>query len=241
MKIIFFDADDTLWGGIQEVYDDARRNLVTFIRSRFDVSASYILERFNQEDYLAREKLDFSRHRFPTSAVRTFVSIANEQDGEITSNDILDVYMIADRVFDLIPELKAGVESTISTLNRSGYTCKILTLGDPIMQSSKIYRSGIHEYIKDSIIVPRKDVNTYLDIAHKYEDCGPLIMVGDSVGNDINPALEAGWYAIHIPVEYRMYKDVSVINSGEGRFFTVDNIKGVIDVVGSIFEGSERV
>jgi putative hydrolase of the HAD superfamily len=109
------------------------------------------------------------------------------------------------------------------------------------MQSSKIYRSGVHEYIKDAIIVPKKDVDTYRDIAHKYSDCGQLVMVGDSIANDINPALEAGWYAIHIPVEYRMYKDTEVVRHNEGKFFTVDNIKGVVDVIGSIFEGSERV
>jgi FMN phosphatase YigB (HAD superfamily) len=240
MKLVFFDADDTLWGGVQEAYNESKDGFAEFISNKTGADKVYILELFEKEDHDLRKEFAFSRHRFPRAAANTLIMIANERNIVITPNDILDVYNIADAVYNFTPELKPGVLSTISMLNRSGYTVKILTLGDPIIQSSKIYRSGIHEYIKDVIIVPKKDVDTYLDIGGKYSEYKPIVMIGDSIGNDINPSLAAGWYAIHIPSD-ETWGNTQIAEHEQGKLFTVDNIKGVIDVLGNIFEGSERV
>jgi putative hydrolase of the HAD superfamily len=238
MKVVFFDADDTLWD-IQNHYNDAMKDMAKLMTDRFNISVCQALERIEESNIATTKELGCTRHSFPTAIVRAFVSIANINDALITSNDILEIYRAADNIHDQIPELKPGVETTISTLNRNGYICKIITLGDQVTQSAKIYRSGIWEYIKETIIVPEKNVDTYVDIANKYN--GPYIMIGNSMHSDINPALKAGWYAIHIPADTWSLDNAELVDCEEGKFHRVGNIKEVIEIVESIYGGAERM
>lgn len=238
MKVVFFDADDTLWD-IENHYRDAIKSIAEKISGQFNLDLTYAINKLQESNIETTKEMGYTRHTFPTAVVRAFVSIANEHDKMITSNDILSIYISADQIHDQIPELKTGVESTISTFNRNGYVCKIITLGDQVTQSAKIYRSGIWEYIRESIIVPEKNIETYKNIAKEYNQ--PLIMIGNSMSSDINPALQAGWYTIHIPADTWELDNADLVEHKEGKFYRVENIKEVIDIVESIYGGAERV
>lgn len=235
MKLVFFDTDDTLWD-IKKHYGDTRENVCRQLAKQYKVNVNDVQQTMKRMSIEVREKLGYGRYSFPTTAVKTLVEIALKEDLPISSNDILATYRIADEIHDQVPELRPGVASTISELNRKGYVCKILTLGDKVIQSAKIYQSGIWEYINESIIVPEKNEETYRNIMKRFSDSSDFIMVSNSIQNDINPALKAGWHCIHIPTEKEELRHEQIISSEEDRCFKVENIKEVVQVVKDIFE-----
>lgn len=235
MNLVFFDADDTLWE-IKKHYKGAMGDISQQLAMQYKVNANdvrQIMERISVE---VRERLGCGRHSFPTIVVKTLVEIAIKEDIPITSDDILAVYRIADEIHDQVPELKPGVASTISELNRKGYICKILTLGDRVIQSSKIYQSGIWEYINESIIVSEKNEETYRNIMKRFSDSSNFIMVGNSIEKDVTPALRAGWHCIHVPTGERQSEQGRVVNPEEKRFFGVENIKEAAQIIRDICE-----
>ena len=239
MKMVFFDADDTLWDIITH-YSDAMADAATKMSNDFNLPYDYIYDKIYKKNIETAKEIGHIRSQFPAAITKVFADLCKEKCIEIDTDSVLDTYISTDKVYDQAPEVKPGVKSTICALNRSGYVCKIVTLGDEVMQSAKIYRSGIWEYIRDAFILPVKDKEAYKDIANRFPDNDKFIMVGNSIRNDINPALEAGWYAIHIPVDTWELEHAKIIEHEDGKFFTVENIKDVAGVVDSIYEGTER-
>ncbi|MBU0702463.1 MAG: HAD hydrolase-like protein, partial [Chloroflexi bacterium] len=76
----------------------------------------------------------------------------------------------------------------------------LLTKGDQEVQEDKLTRSGLGHFFDGVHVVPEKDAQVLRELVDRYGLEPELTwMVGNSPRSDINPALEAGIGAIHVP------------------------------------------
>ena len=95
----------------------------------------------------------------------------------------------------LPPEVKETLEAL-----RPSTRLVLVTKGDVDTQRDKLRRSGLEGLFDAIFIVAEKETRTYLAIVRELRlDVHRTWMVGNSPRSDINPALEAGLGAIHIP------------------------------------------
>ena len=94
-----------------------------------------------------------------------------------------------------------GVEETLAQLNRNGrFRLILLTKGDREVQEDKLARSGLGHFFDGVRVVPEKDAQVFRELVARYGlEPERTWMVGNSPRSDINPALEAGIGAIHVP------------------------------------------
>ena len=95
--------------------------------------------------------------------------------------------------------LLPGVEETLSDM-ATRHRLIGITRGSIPTQIDLFLRSGLGGYFKEVEVIGRKTIGRYQSILRRHEiDPDRFIMIGDSLGADIEPALAAGGYAIHIP------------------------------------------
>ena len=96
-------------------------------------------------------------------------------------------------------KLLDGVEETLPILAAEHRLIGI-TRGSIPTQVDLFLRSGLGEHFREVEVLGRKTVGRYESILRRHRiEPDRFIMIGDSLAADIEPALAAGGYAIHIP------------------------------------------
>lgn len=91
-----------------------------------------------------------------------------------------------------------GVIETLINLQQKGYKLHILTIGLESIQRRKLYLTELQKFFDEIHIVPYDKEAELIKIADKYGK-DKVLMVGNSMRSDINPALKAGVNAMYIP------------------------------------------
>jgi putative hydrolase of the HAD superfamily len=95
--------------------------------------------------------------------------------------------------------LLAGVPEALARLS-GRFRLLLLTKGDREVQENKLARSGLGHFFDGVHIVPEKDADVIRVLMAEYGlQPEQTWLVGNSPRSDINPALEAGIGAIHVP------------------------------------------
>lgn len=118
---------------------------------------------------------------------------------EVRPEDIARVHAFADDVRQHPMEVLAGVEETLAYL-APRHDLVLVTKGDPDEQRLKVEASGLEPHFRRILIVPEKDVDTYLRLLDELALAPDKTwMIGNSPRSDINPALRAGMHAVFVP------------------------------------------
>jgi putative hydrolase of the HAD superfamily len=193
IKLIAFDADDTLW--MNEYH---YRNA--------EIRFCQMMKRFTDEEranslLLKREKMNlpllgYGSKPFIISLIETGIEISN---GTISNKEILELIEIGKETIGKPIELLPEVEEVLSQLSQK-YPLILATKGDLKEQESKIERSGIEKYFSSIEIMSEKNRESYIKIVKKHSvQPENFLMVGNSFKSDILPVLEIGGSAIYIP------------------------------------------
>lgn len=193
IKLIAFDADDTLW--MNEYH---YRNA--------EIRFCEMMKRFTDEEranslLLKREKMNlpllgYGSKPFIISLIETGIEISN---GTISNKEILELIEIGKETIGKPIELLPEVEEVLSQLSQK-YPLILATKGDLKEQESKIERSGIEKYFSSIEIMSEKNRESYIKIVKKHSvQPENFLMVGNSFKSDILPVLEIGGSAIYIP------------------------------------------
>lgn len=211
---IWLDFDDTLAPNAGE-YTRVSRNFCRWLydRTRRAMPLKTIAQILQEKDLAAVSAKGFDRTRYPGAMVSTYFEVYRRLMAEGTGGrpspdeeelDVLHIYELGNSVFNRPPIPYADAEDTLRTFHEAGYTVGVITLGDRVTQRYKLAESGLDDLLPYQYIVERKDVSVYR--ARRREFPGAIsIMIGNSVTSDINPAVEAGMYAIHIARESWTY------------------------------------
>ncbi|MDR1123585.1 MAG: HAD hydrolase-like protein [Elusimicrobiota bacterium] len=193
IKIIGFDADDTLWHN-EPFFRAAEKRLLE------------LLEGYGAPDYLAKELLavevknmplyGYGIKAFTLSMLETALKISNNTLPAQTAAAILE---LGQSMLKKPVVLLDGVQEVLEILG-ARYKLVVATKGDLLDQQRKLTKSGLVKYLHHIEVMSEKDEENYLKLL-KYLNVKPqnFLMIGNSLKSDILPVLNIGGCALHIP------------------------------------------
>lgn len=225
IKVIAFDADDTLW--VNEPYFQEAEN-------RF----AQLLEEYMPQHTVSREllKTEIGNLELYGYGVKSFMLSMIETAIRISGNTLpLDaIEKIVGYGRELLQkpiELLDGVEETLKALNGS-YRLVMATKGDLLDQSRKLKNSGLEHYFHHIEIVSEKKEPEYRKlISHLDIKPEKFLMIGNSLKSDIIPVLDIGAWGFHVPYHTTWVHERVDARVDHPRFRELENIREVIDLM----------
>ena len=141
IKVIAFDADDTLWSNepfFQEIEKQYTDLLKPYGTSE-DISAALFQTEMNNLKYLG-----YGAKAFTISMVETALHVSGQK---ISGTDIQHIIELGKSLLKMPIELLPGVKETLKVLKEKGkYKLVVATKGDLLDQENKLERSGLASY-----------------------------------------------------------------------------------------------
>ncbi len=225
IKVIAFDADDTLW--VNEPY--YRQTEEAFCNLLGEYASLHELER----ELLKMEIQNLSLYGygikgFVLSMVETALRMTNNTIKADTIEQILD---LGKQMLNQPIELLDGVEEVLETL-KGRYRLVVATKGDLLDQERKLKKSNLTGYFHHVEIMSEKDDANYRKLI-KHLDIQPdeLLMIGNSLKSDIVPVLNVGGHAIHVPYHITWAHEQIEDAIDNDRFKSVENIRDILEFV----------
>jgi putative hydrolase of the HAD superfamily len=225
VKVIAFDADDTLW--VNEPY--FRQSEEAFCTLLEEYLPRHELERELLKIEIANLGLyGYGIKGFILSMIETAQTVTNNM---ITSKTIGEIMDLGKQMLNQPIELLEGVEDVLKEL-KGKYRLVVATKGDLLDQERKLRKSNLTSYFHHVEIMSEKDDANYLKLI-KHLDIRPseLLMVGNSLKSDVLPVLNIGGYAIHVPYHITWAHEEIEHSIDSGMFKSVECIKDVLGFV----------
>lgn len=233
IKLLAFDADDTLWHH-ENYVQQAWESLHALMQSYGHFPDASNLANAKHIDNL--KLWGFGVKSITLSMVEAAIAMTQ---GRITGSDIQKIIDIGKQLYLHPIILLDGVASAIETLSQH-YELVMITKGDLWAQEVKLSQSGLARYFKHVEIVSDKDINVYQRIFRERNiDPRDVVMVGNSVKSDILPLIALGAQAIHIPYYVTwQFERAEVAESDQNRFVLLPSMKELPDLL-SRYENSD--
>ena len=224
IKIVAFDADDTLW--VNETnFNQVQDQFADLLRHHLpadDIAAQlYEAEKRNLQIF------GYGAKGFMLSMIETAVQLTN---GAINGTEIQHIIDMGKAMLAKPVELLDGVRHVLDSLDED-YALMVLTKGDLLDQETKIARSGLSQFFQHVEIVSEKTPASYRRILQRYQlQPHEFVMIGNSLRSDILPILEIGAFAIHVPYQITwVHEQVSAVDTADKQFLTLSHIRQVLD------------
>ena len=192
LRVIAFDADDTLWD-CQSHFEQVERHLYRLITPYCQQPAQelYQTESANMAD------LGYGCKAFTISIVETALRVGGDH---LSARQLADLLADCKQLLHLPATPLPGVEETLQRLQAYPYRLVVFTKGELQDQENKLHRSGLGKYFSHVEITSDKTEREFQQLCqHLGILPGELLMVGNSLKSDIVPALRVGASAVHIP------------------------------------------
>ncbi len=195
IKVLAFDADDTLWEN-EPLFRAAEARWAEILKDYGTVESLsaelYAVESENMEE------LGYGSKAFTLSLMETAINVSG---GTVTGAQMEGI-LAAGRSILRNPAIPMeGVEETLEAIRACGrWKMIILTKGDLLEQGNKVMRSGLAKYFDMVEIVSNKCDSEYRSLCSRLGITPEeFLMVGNSFKSDIAPVLNLGGCGIHIP------------------------------------------
>ncbi|MBE9583012.1 HAD family hydrolase [Mucilaginibacter sp. JRF] len=225
IKVIAFDADDTLW--VNEPY--FRRTEEEFYKLLNEYLQQHALERELLKTEIGNLKLyGYGVKGFILSMIETALQVTNNTIPAEVIGQIID---LGKALLDEPIELLDGVEEVLSAL-KGRYRLVVATKGDLLDQERKLKKSGLSHYFHHIEIMSEKDDANYLKLLkHLDIQPGELLMIGNSLKSDIMPILNIGGSAIHVPYHITWAHEQIEDTIDSDRFESIASIREILEMV----------
>ena len=193
IKVIGFDADDTLWEN-EKYYREAEQKfgemMATYMKPEETISLLYDMEMSTLDIY------GYGIKSFILSMIETASQIMGDKINNEVNNAILD---IGKNMLHKPVELLDDVEHILKSL-KDKYRIILVTKGDLLDQQRKLDKSGIEHYFHHVEIMSNKHESDYKKLI-QHLDIAPnqFLMIGNSLRSDILPVTKVGAQAIYVP------------------------------------------
>lgn len=193
IKVIGFDADDTLW--VNETYFRETEEAFADLLERYETKNKIDQELFKKE----MENLElygYGIKGFVLSMIESALELSNNNVSQETLGKILD---LGKKMISHPVELIDGVEEVLEKLHNK-YRLIVLTKGDLLDQERKLERSGLSEYFHHVEVLSDKKPHNYKNLLDHLEiPVSEFLMIGNSLKSDVMPIIELGGQAVHVP------------------------------------------
>ena len=223
IKVIAFDADDTLW--VNETYFRDAENEFAKLLNDYETENKIHQELFKKEIENLKH-YGYGVKGFMLSMIECALELSNNQ---LDTNLINKIIEIGKDMLEKPIELLNGVEEVLQALHGK-YKLIVATKGDLLDQERKLDKSGILKYFHHLEVMSEKKVPDYKKlIGHLDINPSELLMIGNSLKSDVLPLLEIGASAIHIPFHTTWaHEMVSEKQAQSKDFKTLSKIKEVL-------------
>lgn len=226
IKVIGFDADDTLW--VNETYfRDAEEEFASLLEG-YETKNKIDQELFKTEI----KNLDlygYGVKGFMLSMVECALDLSNNKLPQEKINAILN---IGKEMISRPVELLDDVEAVLKELSKK-YRLIVLTKGDLLDQERKIERSNLAEYFHHVEVLSDKKESNYKNLLEHLEvDVNEFLMIGNSLKSDVLPLVNIGAKAIHIPFHTTWEHEKVNDSDAEGKEYrTLNGLKDLLKFI----------
>lgn len=225
IKVIAFDADDTLW--VNETYFREAELEFAKLLAKYETANKIDQELFKKEiDNLTY--YGYGIKGFVLSMVECALELSNYQIHPKVIKSILDIGKdMLEKPIDLLE----GIEDVLQSLHKK-YKLIVATKGDLLDQERKLEKSNLLKYFHHIEVMSDKKEKDYIKLIN-HLDIHPseFLMIGNSLKSDILPLLAIGASAIHVPFHTTwIHEEVSEEESSKLEYKTLTNIKDVLDL-----------
>jgi putative hydrolase of the HAD superfamily len=223
IKVIAFDADDTLW--VNEPY--FRKT-----EERFYALLQGFLTTHNLERELLRTEIDnltlygYGVKGFILSMIETALKVS---DKNISPDIIEKIIQMGKELLEEPIELLEDIETVLSAL-KPKYKLVVATKGDLLDQERKLRKSGLTHYFHHIEIMSEKGEADYLKLI-KHLDIKPeeFLMIGNSLKSDVLPVIKIGGHGIHIPYHTTWAHEIVDTNFEHANFKSAKQVLEVLE------------
>jgi len=199
IKVISFDADDTLWQNenlFRKAEQDFCRLMTPYTTKDKALKILWKAEVKNIPLY------GYGIKAFTLDMIDAAIKISKNK---LTAKEVQKIISIGNKIIKSPIVLYKGVEQTLKTLSKK-YKIIVTTKGDLLEQENKVYRSGLTKYLHHIEVMSEKDKKSYARLL-KELNVKPkeFLMVGNSVKSDILPVLALGANAVFIPSKFTWF------------------------------------
>lgn len=227
IKVIAFDADDTLWVNepyFQEIEKKFCEMLEDFLPHHSVAKELFKVEMDNLELY------GYGAKAFVLSMVETVLKV---------SSNTAPIYLVEKVIEfgkDLINkpiELLDDVEDVLKQL-KTNYRLVVATKGDLLDQERKLMKSGLEKYFHHIEIMSDKQVKDYQKLI-KHLDIQPneFMMIGNSLKSDVMPVVELGGVGVHVPYHTTWAHEVVDVKIENPNFYQISTLGEILNYFGA--------
>ena len=226
IKVIGFDADDTLW--VNETYfRDAEEEFAELL-SQFETKNKIDQELFKKEI----ENLPtygYGVKGFTLSMVEMALELSNFS---ISNKTIAHILNIGKRMLNQEVELLPDVENTLKKLSNK-FKLIVITKGDLLDQERKLEKSNLLEYFHHMEVVSDKKEENYKKVLNHLEiHPSEFLMIGNSLKSDVLPLIHINANAIHIPFHTTWQHEEAQVNTEMSKkYLTLKSINELLELL----------
>lgn len=226
VKVIAFDADDTLW--VNETYFREAEQQFAKLLSNYETENKIDQELFKVE-IQNLEMYGYGVKGFMLSMVECALKLSNYTLPQKTIEEILN---IGKEMLEKPIDLLDGVEETLKAL-QGKYKLIVATKGDLLDQERKLEKSGLLEYFHHIEVMSEKKVPDYEKLVkHLDIPAQEFLMIGNSLKSDVLPLIEIGASAIHIPFHTTWaHEEVSQQDALNSEYKTLGSITEILPLL----------
>lgn len=226
IKVIGFDADDTLW--VNETYfRDAELEYAKLL-SGFET-----VNKIDQELFLKEMKnlplYGYGVKGFVLSMIELALEISNYTASNKTIEKILD---IGKDMINKPVELLDNIHEVLEQLSKK-YKLIVATKGDLLDQERKLKKSGLIDYFHHiEVLSDKKEENYSKLLDHLDIKPSEFLMIGNSLKSDILPLVNIKANAIHIPFHTTWaHEQVSEVETNGKAYATVKSLNDILHLL----------
>ena len=193
IKVIAFDADDTLWVN-EPFFRDAENEFCKLLKNY--ISREDCKQLLFEVEIKNLPMYGYGIKPFTLSLIEAAIALSKNR---IPLDTVSKIIELGKEMLSKPIKLIDGIEETLIKLS-SRYRLVMATKGDLLDQERKLKKSGLENYFHHIEVMSDKQPDNYQKLLQHLDiTSNQFLMIGNSLKSDVLPVLEIGAYAIHIP------------------------------------------
>jgi len=226
IKVIGFDADDTLW--VNETYFRDAENEIGKLLSQYETPNKIDQELFKKE--ISNLPLyGYGVKAFTLSMVEVALELSNYT---VTNKTIEAILNIGKDMLNKPVDLLDGVEDVLQKLSKN-YKLILATKGDLLDQERKLEKSGLTDYFHHIEVLSDKKEDNYSKLLSRLDVIpSEFLMIGNSLKSDVLPLVNLKAQAIHVPFHTTWaHEEVTEKETNGKAYRTIKTLKDLLNII----------
>lgn len=225
IKVIAFDADDTLWHN-EPYFDEAQAKFCDLFQDF--ASRQELLQLILTHQVKNLPLYGFGIKAFTLSMIESALELTNQK---ISGNAIEKIIQIGKELLEKPVELLPDTASVLKEL-KGKYKLIVATKGDLKDQHRKLHDSGLGHYFHHIEVMSDKTDSDYQKMLSRLDSKeSEFLMIGNSLKSDVLPVLNIGGHAIHIPYHTTWEYEKIDFEINHPNFRSVEKITDILSLL----------